>query len=176
MSEVVGYLLVFGILSALMVMSMVAFGVAQELAQERAVQLEAESAAARVAGVVVQTALAAEQEGSSLSVAFDIDLPDQLEGHDYQVYLEPGGLSGSQCTSGSFTDQVCVVVPALDIAVASPVFAAAAPTNVAICSTDVSGGSIVVLFDTANVDDPNLEGDYAPACGAGKFIFVGVGS
>ena len=47
-SEVVGYLLVFGILSIVLVLSMSAFAVGQEAAQSRAVQLRAEPATRRV--------------------------------------------------------------------------------------------------------------------------------
>lgn len=173
MSEVVGYLLVFGILSALMVLSMVAFGVAQGLARERAVELEAESAAARVAGVVVQTALVAEQEGTSVSVTFDIDLPDQLEGADYDVYLEAAATGGA-CTTAAHADQVCVVVPALDIAVSAPVFAAAAPVNVKICNSDVGGGEIAVRY-SARADIEALQGPCSPAVApsVAKVIFLG---
>lgn len=89
-SDVIGYILVFGILSAILVMSMLAFNVAQGAAKSRAIELRAESGAARVAGVVVQSALLAEQQGTSnLAVSYRIDLPDDLEGAAYTVVLEP---------------------------------------------------------------------------------------
>lgn len=166
MSEVIGFLLTFGILAFMLVMSMYAFGAAAEGASARAVELHAESAATRVAGVIVEASVLAESQASSEpSLAYRIDLPEQLEGYDYEIHLE--------AASGTLPDRLRVTVAALDIDVSSPIFAAAAPSNVNICSTTVAGGGIVVLYDTANVNDPYLPDDFEPSCGAGKFIFLG---
>lgn len=87
--DVIGFILVFGILSVILVLSMLAFNVASGAAKSRAVELRAQSAASRVAGVVVQSALLAEQQGSSnLAVAYRVELPDQLEGAAYTIVLE----------------------------------------------------------------------------------------
>lgn len=145
-SEVVGYLLVFGILSIVLVLSMSAFAVGQEAAQSRAVQLRAESAAARVAGVVVQTAVLWEQQGAGFAVAYFIDLPQDLEGRSYTVRLEPAKTVdvAGDCTVGAHPDQVCVQVPSLSITVTAPVFSAAAPTGLDICAGADSTGTQVV--------------------------------
>jgi hypothetical protein len=169
-SEVIGFLLTFGILSVMLVMSMYAFGVAAKGAQTQAVELHAESAATRVAGVVVEAAVLVEQQGTtSPTLAYVLDLPDDLEGRSYLVRLE--------AASGSEPDLVRVLVPSLGIDVTAPVFAAAAPANVAICTTEVGGGSLTVLYDAPAADDADLPGDVA-SCGGGpadKFIFIGEG-
>jgi hypothetical protein len=134
----VGYLLVFGILSLVLVLSMSAFGVAEAGAKNRVVQVRAESAAARVAGVVVQTSILAERQGSGTTVAYFVDLPEQLEGLDYRVSLEP--------KAGSTPDQVRILVPATKLSLTSPVFAAGASTSVDLCSITVQGGPVYVRF------------------------------
>lgn len=148
-SEVVGYLLVFGILSIVLVLSMSAFAVGQEAAQSRAVQLRAESAAARVAGVVVQTAVLWEQQGTGFAVAHLVDLPQDLEGRGYTVRLEPATTADvpDDCTAGAHPDQVCVKVTSLAITVTAPVFSAAAPADLAICRTEVTGGALHVRIN-----------------------------
>lgn len=165
-SEVVGFLLTFGILSIMLVMSMYAFDVAAQGAEERAVALHAESAAARVAGVIVEVAVLAEQQGSSdPSMAYVVELPEELESYSYEVKLEPA--------SGADPDRLVVTVDALDLEVTAPIFSAAAPTSVNICSSSVEGGRIVVLFDNALADHDHLPNDVRTSCGAGKFIFLG---
>ena len=137
-SEVIGYLLTFGILSMVLVLAMSAFSVGQEAAVERAVELRAESAAARVAGVVVQTAVLAEQQGTGIAVAYLVDLPQQLEGRDYIVTLEPA--------AGGNPDLVRVEVTSLDIDVTAPVFSVGAAALNICAATPVPGGPIYVRY------------------------------
>ena len=168
-SEVIGFLLTFGILSVMLVMSMYAFGVAAEGSEEQAVTLRAESAATRVAGVVVEAALLAEQYGSAQpTLAYTVELPEDLEGYGYTVSVV--------AASGSDPDLVRVLVPSLGIDVTAPVFSAAAPSSVAICTSTVPGDHLVVLYDDPAADDPDLPGDTATGCGAGKSIFLGAAS
>lgn len=138
-AEVVGYLLVFGILSLVLVLSMSAFGVAQQGAKERVVQLRAESAAARVAGVVVQTSILAEKQGSGAAVSYLVDLPEQLEGLDYRVALQP--------KDATHADQVVITVPAIRLTVTSPVFAAGASSSVDLCARSIGGGPLHVRIN-----------------------------
>ena len=147
--EVIGFILVFGILSVILVLSMFAFNVAQGAAKSRAVELRAQSAAARVSGVIVQSAILAEQQGSgNLAVAYGIDLPDQLEGFSYTVYLEAASTGTSHCaTSASFPDQVCVTVPGVNVKVAEPVFSAGQSTTIKICPSSSLGGGLRARFD-----------------------------
>jgi hypothetical protein len=149
-SEVIGYLLVFGILSMVLVLSMSAFAVGEEAAKERAVTLHAESAAARVAGVVVQTAVLWEQLDGDVAVAYLVDLPEQLEGADYLVSLV--------AAAGADPDLVRVVVPRFDIDVTAPVFSAAAPADLQICDSEALGGALNVRINAPS-------SDAVPPCG-----------
>jgi hypothetical protein len=149
--DVIGFILVFGILSVILVLTMLAFNVAQGAAKSRAVELRAESAATRIAGVIVQSAIAAEQQGSGLVVAYRIDLPPDLEGFNYTVYLEPAGASGSHCTTGSYPDQVCITIPGVRQKVTEPVFSAGQSTNVKLCASRSAGGDVRVRFDAKPV-------------------------
>jgi hypothetical protein len=161
-SEVIGYLLVFGILSMVLVLSMSAFSIGQEAAQSRAVQLRAESAAARVAGVVVQTAILAEQQGTSAAIAYLVDLPQDLEGAAYTVSLE--------AAAGTAPDLVRVQVPAFEIDVTAPVFSVSAPAILFICTTEVPGGPLYVRIYGA--DAVPTAGSPFPtnACGTNNFF------
>ena len=160
-SEVIGYLLVFGILSIVLVLSMSAFAVGQQAAQSRAIELRAESGAARVAGVVVQTAVLWEQQGAGFAVAYLVDLPQQLEGRSYVVRLEPSTTVDvpGDCTTGAHPDQVCVRVAALAITVTAPVFAAAAPAGLDICPTQVEGGALHVRINAPVTGTPAIAAD-----------------
>lgn len=171
-SEVIGYLLVFGILSMVLVLSMSAFSAGQESAEQRAIQLRAESAAARVAGVVVQTAVLWEKQHtatSDVAVAYLVDLPQQFEGADYVIRLEPKVPAG--CTTAcTAPDQVRVLVPSVQVDVTAPIFAASAPASLAICDpagaatyTEASGGILYVRINAPS-------GQPAPACGANSLF------
>lgn len=142
-SEVIGYILVFGILSMILLLSMLAFNVAQEAARDRAVELRAESAAARVAGVAVKAAVLAEQESASdPTLHYVVDLPDNLEGMSYRVRIDPGVPNQNPPDP----DLIRIEVPALDLEVTAPLFSASAPANIHICDSTVAGGSIQVRF------------------------------
>lgn len=169
-----GFLLTFAILSILLVGSMITFNVAAQRAEERTVAVQMESAAARVAGLIVQTSLLAEQQGANVALAYTVELPQELEGRDYDIRVEAAAASGSQCRradepDGPFPDQVCVIVPSLDLYVKAPVFSAAAPTNVKICTTEVAGGEILVRYDAKTAVSGGCPG--VPA-GIAKAIFL----
>lgn len=170
-SEVIGYLLVFGILSMVLVLSMSAFSVGQEAAKERAIELRAESAAARVAGVIVQTAVLWEQQHGTgdLAVAYRIDLPEQLEGADYAVRLVE--------TEGTAGGHVRVIVASFGIDVTAPLFSASAPSGLDICDgdadgspregyTEAPGGPLNVRINVPADGTPG----YAPGCAANQLF------
>jgi hypothetical protein len=141
-SEIIGQILIFAIVSILLVLSMLAFNQAQQGARDRVIGLRAESAATRVAGIVVQSSLIAEQQGTASQVKFLVDLPQQMEGLDYQVRLVP--------TAGAVPAHIEVAVPAVKITQTSALFSADAPTASAgfdICSSTVGGGRLNVRFD-----------------------------
>ena len=164
-SEVIGYVLIFAIVSMLLIGSMLAFNIAQDAARARVIGLRAESAATRVAGVVVQVAIVQERQattpGAQALVSFLVDLPDQLEGQTYKVALEPPVPAGctAACTQAG---RVHVTAPATKTDVTAALFSADAPTGIDVCSpaTSVTGGALYVHYG------PNA------ACGAGSFIFI----
>ena len=87
-SEVVGQILIFGILSTVLILSLLGFNVAREGATEQVVEVRGESVAQRIAGVVVDAALFAEtNEAAALRLALPMDLPDDLEGQSYLIDL-----------------------------------------------------------------------------------------
>lgn len=193
-SEVVGYLLIFGILSVVLVLSMVAFNAAHGVARERAVQLRAESAAARVAGVVVQTAILAEQESASApEVTYRIDLPDDFEGEPYEMFLDPACTVLATCRDPPncvATDEVCcqppddcrfpdrirVLVPRLGLdPIVAPLFSAGAATTVNLCQSSAIGGTIAVRYDAVSAGTDPTHTLCGVASGA-KTIFIQVTS
>lgn len=144
MSEVIGQILVFGIVSILLVLSMLAFNQAQLGARDRVVELSAQSAATRVAGIVVQTSLIAEQHGVATTVTFLVDLPQRLEGLDYRVSLNVTAPAHVDVTIPSLQGSP-LVTAALFSADASG--GGAAPTQFDLCPGSVSGGRLHVRFD-----------------------------
>ncbi|MCA1811137.1 MAG: hypothetical protein LC623_03890 [Halobacteriales archaeon] len=137
-----GQLLIFAIVSILLVLSMLAFNQAQTAARDRVVALRAESAATRVSGIVVQTALIAEQQGIASTVRFLVDLPSQLEGLPYTVSLVPA--------AGGVPAHIGLTVPRIPVTVTAALFSADAATSTAgfdICSSTVGGGRLNVRFD-----------------------------
>jgi hypothetical protein len=141
-SEVLGHMLVFGIISIILVLSMVTFHERQDDARVRIERLRAESAAARVSGLLVQAGLIAERLGTESEVRFPVELPYDFGGRSYTVAL----LSAS----GSDPAQVRVQVPSDGITADATLFAADAPAGYSICPTTVGGGPLHVRFG----DDP----------------------
>lgn len=135
-SEVLGFLLIFLILSIVLVLSMLAFNALHDRAEAQVVELRAQSVAQRVAASAVDAALFAEGHAVSTSTyQHPIDLPADLEGHGYRVYLD-----------ASPDEQVRVVVAGLSIEVTAPLFSAGASTSFDVCDGDVAGGAIKVRF------------------------------
>lgn len=84
-SEVVGFLLTFGIISAILLVAMLGFNDAQQRAEIRLIEIQGASAAQRVASAAVDLALFAQSNPHDTSVA--IDLPAELQGISYSVFL-----------------------------------------------------------------------------------------
>lgn len=141
-SEVVGYVLIFGILSMILILSMLAFAAVQERAEKAVVAIEGESIAQRVASVVVNAALFAERHPTDSTYLQPLDLPVDLEGNSYSIVLEPA--------SPGQAARIRVDVPSLDLQATAPLFSADAATTVQLCSTSVTGGRISVRFDLTN--------------------------
>jgi hypothetical protein len=159
-SEVLGHILIFGIVSMLLVSSMLAFNIAQVGARDRVVGLRAESAATRVAGVVVQASIVQERQSTTASataqVRFLVDLPQQLEGLAYTVALVP--------TAGGVAAHVGVTVPSDNVAVTAALFSADAPAGIGVCSSSVPGGAVYVAFDTLSSCSGTCTAPAVPPC------------
>lgn len=139
-SEILGQVFVFGVLAAMAVLSLIAFGAAQRAVELRAVGLHASSAGARVAGVVVQAAVLAERQGTETTVTYRVELPQDFEQHSYVVELVPA--------TATDPERIVVTVPAMGVSETSNLFAAGKPSSFAVCSSSVLGGPINVRFDT----------------------------
>lgn len=84
-SEVIGFLLTFAIISFILLVSMLAFNDAQQRAENRLIEIQGASAAQRVAAAAVDLALFVSDHPYETSVA--IDLPTELQGIGYKVHL-----------------------------------------------------------------------------------------
>lgn len=98
-SEVVGFLLTFGIISAILVVAMLGFNDAQQRAEVRLIEIQGSSAAQRVASAAVELALFASEQNEDPAVevmaAVAIDLPAELQGISYTVNLcQTGAVCG----------------------------------------------------------------------------------
>ena len=143
-TEVIGQILVFGILSMVLVLSMVAFGVASDSATARGSRLQAEGITQQVASVVVEASLFVEARPAETTYVRSLVLPDDLEGSAYTISLEPA--------DGSNPDRILVHIEDLDQDITASVFAAGAPANVALCETSANGGPVSIRHD----DHPTL--------------------
>jgi hypothetical protein len=140
-SEVIGYILMFGILSIITVFAMLTFATAHAAAQDRVVELRADSAAERVAGIVVTAALFAEAHQNEGTFERRIDLAPQFEGREYTVSIVRG--------VGSDPDRIEVMVPGISYTAQAPLFSAGSPSGFALCTSPVPGGIVRVLFGAA---------------------------
>lgn len=143
-TEVTGYLLILGILTALLSVSMLGFSAAKEGAEERGAEVRAESVAQRVASVILDAAVFAEAQGDALAGYDDeLDLPDDIEGRSYTVELDAD------------TDNVTVRIPDFGIEVSQPLFRSDAPPDIVICGVaPIPPGSLRVVVTADNPDDP----------------------
>lgn len=95
-SEVIGFLLTFAIISFILLVSMLAFNNAQQRAEGRLIEIQGASAAQRVAAGAVDLALFVSEHPYNVSIA--IDLPTELQGISYSVLLCQ---TGAQCGDGA---------------------------------------------------------------------------
>lgn len=135
-SEVIGQIIMFGILAMILVLSLVGFNTAKDGAQARVADANAESISQRIASAVVDAALFAETAGDEdILLQMDVHLPDEVEGDPYTIELDE--------------DEVRVTVQRVGREAGAPLFASGTPSAVAVCvqtGTDdaVSGGSVRV--------------------------------
>lgn len=84
-SEVIGFLLTFGIISMILLVAMLGFNNAQKNAEQRLIEIQGSGAAQRVAAAAVDVALFAQDNPYEIAIA--LDLPSELEGISYNVFL-----------------------------------------------------------------------------------------
>src|SRR5688572_31294669 len=101
-SEVIGFLLTFAIISFILLVSMLAFNNAQARAENRLIEIQGASAAQRVAAAAVDLALFASDHPFDTAVA--IDLPVELQGISYSVQVCQ---SGAECGDDHGGDLWC---------------------------------------------------------------------
>ena len=132
-SEVIGFMLTFSIISLILVLGMLAFRDAEADAKDRAVELHAQGVADRVASMVVEGALFAENQGTSASFSYRLDLPTDLEGRGYRVRLD------------DVLRQV-VVDPGAGASTAAELFQAGGAGGANLCAggSEVRGGPLLV--------------------------------
>ena len=173
-TEVLGQILVFGILSIVLVLSMIAFNAAKTSATDRAARLQGEAAAQQVASIVVEASLYVERHDGEATFHRELELPESLEGRAYTVHLEPAGsVTVCQPTGGpaSNPDWIRLHIDGLrdetgsggclDDPTTAVLFAAGAPATVDLLETEVPGGPVKIRFD-ANGDCSSILG--TPTC------------
>ena len=144
-SEVVGQILIFGILSTVLILALLGFNVAREGATDQVVEVRAESIAQRIAGVVVDAALFAETASADdVRLALPMELPGLLEGHGYSIDLN--------------ADDVAITVAGTTVDAA--LFSSSTPADLVVCNQATrSGGDLLVVVTTdvgSLTDCPNL--------------------
>lgn len=151
-SEVIGQILVFGILSIVLVMSMLAFNVVKASVTDRAAGWQAEAASSQVASVTIEGALFAERHDGEVEYIRHLDLPDDFEGRTYRVYLEPAGSGHS--------DRIRLHVDGIDQSVTASLMSAGAASSVHLLESDVPGGPLAVVYK----EDPSCSSIGADRC------------
>lgn len=162
-SEVLGQILMFGILSMVLVLSLMTFNLAKDEAQERAVDTTAGSLAQRISSLVIDTAIFAESfEESDVSLQSTVELPEFIENHSYTIEVD-----GSQVT---------VTVAGTGAVATSSLFAAGSG-DIHICDQDAIHGGPVTIFivqdevpDDGTADAPSA--CQPPAAEADYYIYL----
>ncbi len=96
-SEVIGYILSFAILSTVLLVALLTFNSARAQAEERVTEVEVASIAHRVAEAVIQVGVYAEAHaGSSPEVTLRLELPAGIGSRGYSVDLCT--MSGTSCS------------------------------------------------------------------------------
>ncbi len=141
-SEVIGQILMFGILSMVLVLSLMSFNIAKERTEERVIETTAQSIAQRVASLTIETALFAEKfEEQAVALQSRLELPQRLEGREYTIEV---------------TGAVVTIV-AGDVTASSPLFAAGSEGLVHVCQqTALEGGDIIIRITDTHPDVPTV--------------------
>lgn len=162
-SEVIGQILSLGIMSALLITSLLGFSVAKDNAIEQAVAVRGDALLQKVSTTAIQAALFAEDNaGSGFTLNATIDLPFDIEGHQYMVDLD--------------ADEVFFIFPTFQVTVSAPLFQAGAGSGISFCDQDpLPGGPLLLrVLPDDHVDVPtgaSCDGD-----GTKFSLFLEIGS
>ncbi len=131
-SEVIGQILMFGILSMVLILSLLGFNAAKQGAEDRVAELEADSAAQRVAGVYISASLFSEQNSAnSLDYQRLVDLPDRIQQRDYTISIQSESLTLS--------------IPTAQVTVTTSLLSAGAAPELVVCNqANFAGGPLLV--------------------------------
>ena len=146
-SEVVGQMLMFAILSMVLILSLLGFGAAKDGAEGRVASLEAESLAQRTAGVYISASLFAEKHADDgLQYERRVDLPEVVQQRSYTVSVQ---------------DQILhLSIESLGIEVSASLLSAGAPPGLTVCdqtAAPIPGGPLLVKArDYVDPDDGAL--------------------
>lgn len=148
-SEVVGFLLTFGIISMILVTAMIGFGSAQQRSYERVAEAQASSIAQRVSGVLVDAALFLEgTDCSSLArLSLLLEVPATVANRGFLVQLND--------TAGTVVVSTGLTTPQSASLFGAAKDSACAPggdTRPRLCPVSSSydaanGGNLYVVFD-----------------------------
>lgn len=155
-SEVIGQVLIFGILSIVLVSTLIGFGVAKDGATERSIEIRAENIAQTAAIRINEAAFFADQydADSDVNVSYNHvwNLASDIEGHGFTLDVQ--------------TDRVEVFVPRLGLNATSPLSARIDSFDgVEVCDTDpLPGGSLRFVMMTIT---PSNASQVPAACTTG---------
>ncbi len=149
----------FGILSMVLILSLLSFNIAKERTEDRVAETTAESIAQRVASLVIETALFAEKfEEQEVQLQSRLELPNSLEGRSYSITLD--GATVTVATSSTTAN--------------SPLFAAGSEGLVHVCNqAPIAGGDLIIRISAAhpNVATPAIGCD-TPATAPEFYIYL----
>ncbi len=140
-SEVIGQILMFGILSMVLILSLLGFNVAKSGAEDRVAELEADSAAQRVAGVYISASLFAEQNvDHEVDYQRLVNLPDRIQQRDYSISIQGETLT--------------LEIPTASVTVTTSLLSAGAPAELVVCKqTNIPGGPLLIRARTYQTGD-----------------------
>ena len=145
-AEIVGFVMVFGIIGVIILVSTLAFANQRQGVDQRVAELRAQSVAQRVAQVVYDVGLTAGTTNDLRGYNRTIELPSTLEGFGYTVNLV-NVTTTSSCTPAQPCWRVNVTVSGVRaFAEESVANVGVGQANFELCTQAVSGGTVRVRY------------------------------
>ena len=144
-SEVLGYILSFAILSAVLLVSMLAFNSARAQAEDRVRGIEASSVAHRIAAAIVEVQAFVDGRASGTTtneIRLILDLPESFENHGYTIGVcDTDAKNSCVQTPCQANSKICkVVVTSGSVKEGEPLLGVTAK------SSTLSGGPVAVCY------------------------------